>query len=157
MSGTDPEEPTTPPPPPSWDTYQQPTTPSYPQAPHGQAAYGQQPYGQQPYGGAYSPISPYGPVLTPHPEANSALIMGIVALAGTFVCGILCVLGPFAWAKGAKVRKEIDANPQQWSGRGEATAGYVMGIITTILLILVLLFVVVAIVVIAGTATSSGA
>ena len=75
MSGTDPEEPTQPPPPstPNWETYQQPSTPSYPQAPYGQQPYGQQPYGQQPYGGA---ASPYGPVLTPHPEANTAMIMG---------------------------------------------------------------------------------
>jgi hypothetical protein len=154
MSGTDPEEtpPSTPPPPPTWETYQQPTTPSYPQAPYGQAPYGQAPYGQQPYGGAYSP---YGPVLTPHPEANSALIMGIVALAGTFVCGILCVLGPFAWAKGAKVRKEIDAEPQRWSGRGEATAGYVMGIVTTILMIIAILIVIGAIVIIAGSASTT--
>ena len=134
MSGTDPEEPTTPPPPPTWDTYQQPSTPSYPQAPYGQA-----PYGQQPYGGAYSP---YGPILTPHPEANSALILGIVGLAGTFVCGVLCVLGPFAWAKGAKVRKEIDAEPNRWSGRSEATTGYVLGIVTTILMILAILFII---------------
>jgi hypothetical protein len=149
MSGTDPEEPATPPPPPppSWETYQQPTTPSYPQAPYGQA-----PYGQQPYGGANSP---YGPVLTPHPEANSALIMGIVALAGTFVCGILCVLGPFAWAKGAKVRRAIDDEPQRWSGRGEATAGYVMGIITTILMILGLLVIIGAIVLIAASTSNT--
>ncbi|MDQ4054503.1 MAG: DUF4190 domain-containing protein, partial [Actinomycetota bacterium] len=117
MSGNDPEErPQPPQPPPSWETYQQPASPAYPPAP------GQHPYGQPAYGF-------YGQV--PHPEANTALIMGIVALAGTFVCGILCVVGPFAWAKGAKVRREIDADPQRWSGRGEATAGYVMGIITT--------------------------
>ena len=83
---------------------------------YGQAPYGQAPYGQQPYGGAYSP---YGPVLTPHPEANSALIMGIVALAGTFVCGILCVLGPFAWAKGAKV-PQARSTPIPSGGAGAA-------------------------------------
>ena len=157
MSGTDPEEPTQPtPPPPSWETYQQPSTPSYPQAPYGQAPYGQAPYGQapygqQPYGGAQSP---YGPVLTPHPEANSAMIMGIVALAGTFVCGVLCVLGPFAWAKGAKARREIDAEPQRWSGRSEATVGYVMGIVTTILMILAIVGVIGVFVLFAATAST---
>jgi len=122
MTGNDPEDrPQPPQDPPSWDTYQQPAPPSYPPPP------GQHPYGQPMYAG-------YGQVQ--HPEANTALIMGIVALAGTFVCGILCVIGPFAWAKGAKVRREIDAEPHRWRGRGEATAGYVMGIITTILMIL---------------------
>jgi len=162
MSGNDPEEttpfthrpygsPEQPPPspteppqnPPSWETYQQPAAPSYPSAPYGQPAYGQPAYGQPTYG------------LVPHPEANTALVMGIVALAGTFVCGILCVVGPFAWAKGAKVRREIDANPQRWSGRGEATAGYVMGIITTILMILAVLVVIAAIVIIAASSTAT--
>jgi hypothetical protein len=158
MSGTYPEEPTQPPPPstPNWETYQQPSAPSYPQAPYGQQPYGQQPYGQhpygqQPYGGA---ASPYGPVLTPHPEANSAMIMGIVALVGTFVCGVLCVLGPFAWAKGAKARREIDAEPQRWSGRTEATVGYVMGIVTTILMGLAILAVLLIFVVFAATAST---
>ncbi len=164
MSGNDPEETTPfthrpygskdePPPspseppqnPPSWDTYQQPAPPppSFPAAPYGQPAYGQPAYGQPTFG------------QVPHPEANTALIMGIVSLAGTFVCGILCVVGPFAWAKGAKVRREIDANPQQWSGRGEATAGYVMGIVTTMLMILAVLVLIVAIVIIAASADTT--
>ena len=59
------------------------------------------PYGQPAYGSRLAP--PYGTPPASHPEANSALVMGIVAAgAGTFVCGItpgvLC--GPFAWAHG---------------------------------------------------------
>jgi hypothetical protein len=133
-----PSEPTQPQP--SWETYQQPAPPPTAPVPYGQPAYGQPVYGG------------YGQV--PHPEANSALIMGIVALAGTFVCGILCVVGPFAWAKGAKVRREIDSDPQRWSGRGEATAGYVMGIVTTILMILAILVIICAIVIIVASAPS---
>ncbi len=139
MSGTNPEE--TPGQQPSWENYQQPSTPAFPEppgseSPYGQPPYGQPPYGQSPYGQAQPGRSPYGQGLTPHPQATSAMILGIVALAGTFVCGVLCVLGPFAWVKGAKVRREIDAEPLRWSGRGEATAGYVMGIVTTVLMIL---------------------
>jgi hypothetical protein len=172
MSGNDPEETTPfthrpygsqddPPPspseppqnPPSWDTYQQPPAPSFPSAPYGQPAYGQPAYGQPAYGQPAYGQPNFGQV--PHPEANTALIMGIVSLAGTFVCGILCVVGPFAWAKGAKVRREIDADPQRWSGRGEATAGYVMGIITTMLMILAVLVVIAAIVIIAASADTT--
>jgi hypothetical protein len=150
MSGDNPEEPK-----PSWETYQQPGSTPNPEAPYGQSPYGQAPYGQSPYGqygqNPYGQV-PYGQITTPHPQANSAMIMGIVALAGTFICGILCVVGPFAWYTGAKVRREIDAEPQRWSGRGEATAGYVMGMITTILMILALLVIVVAIVVLVAAA-----
>ncbi len=149
MSGTNPEE--TPGQQPSWENYQQPSTPSYPPPSEGQRQYGQPPYGQ-----AQPGWSPYGQGLTPHPRATSAMILGIVALAGTFVCGFLCVLGPFAWAKGAKVRREIDAEPQRWSGRGEATAGYVMGIVTTVLMILIVVLVVLgSMLLIAGSASVS--
>lgn len=152
MSGTDPDQ--TPAPQPSWENYQQPSTPSYHQPPEGQPQYGQPQHGQAPYGAAQPGWSPYGQPLTSHPQATSAMILGIVALAGTFVCGFLCVLGPFAWAKGAKVRREIDAEPQRWGGRGEATAGYVMGIVTTILMILIVVAVVLgSILLIAGSAS----
>jgi heme/copper-type cytochrome/quinol oxidase subunit 2 len=124
MSGPDPDETS-----PTWETYQ---------APPPQVPYGQPPYGQPPYASPYD-RSPYGSGATPHPQANTALILGVVALAGTFVCGVLCVLGPFAWSIGARVRREIDADPQRWSGRSEATAGYVLGIVTTILMVLALL------------------
>jgi hypothetical protein len=163
MSGDDPEEPT-----PSWETYQQPGSTPNPEAPYGQSPYGQSPYGQSPYGQApygqspygqnpygQSPYSPYGAITTPHPQATTALILGIVALAGTFLCALPILLGPWAWYTGAKVRREIDAEPQRWSGRGEATAGYVMGIVTTILLILALLVVVFAIVILVAAAAPS--
>jgi hypothetical protein len=148
MSGDNPEEPT-----PSWETYQQPGSTPNPEAPYGQAPYGQSPYGQNPYGQNPYGQNPYGQITIPHPEATSAMILGIVALAGTFVCGFLIVVGPFAWAKGAKVRREIDAEPQRWSGRSEATAGYVMGIVTTILLILVVLVIVFAAVILAAASS----
>ena len=130
------------PPTPSWETYEQPVQPAYPPAPYGQAPYGQAPYGQ----------SPYGVAMAPHPQANTAMVLGIVGLVGTFVCVLPVVLGPFAWATGAKVRREIDAEPQRWGGRGEGTAGFVLGIITTILLVLFVLFIVLGV----GLAISVG-
>lgn len=141
---------------PSWETYQQPAQqppPSYPQASYDQFPPGQFPYGQSGYGQSYGQ-SPYGMATMPHPQANTAMILGIVALAGTFVCGIPCVVGPFAWSMGAKVRREIDAEPQRWSGRSEATAGYIMGIVTTILMILAVVALIFVFVVIVAAAPS---
>lgn len=68
------------------------------------------------------------------------MILGIVGLAGAFVCVIPIVLAPFAWYLGAKARREIDAAPNQWDGRGEAQAGFITGIIGTVLLVLGLIF-----------------
>ena len=46
-----------------------------------------------------------------------------------------------------KAVKEIDANPAAYSGRGEANAGKIMGIVGTCLLVLVLLGVVALIII----------
>jgi len=45
--------------------------------------------------------------------------------------------GPFAWVIGARARKAIDADPTRYGGRGLATAGYALGIVTSIMLVLV--------------------
>ena len=89
--------------------------------------YGQQPpypappgYAQQPgYGGGYAPD---------HPKATTSLILGILGLV---VCG---VLAPFAWRMGKRTVSEIDASHGQLGGRGTAQAGYILGLIGTILL-----------------------
>jgi hypothetical protein len=88
-------------------------------------------------------------VLPDHPRATTALVLGIIGVAGAFTCFLPVVVAPFAWALGAKARKEIRSAPQQWGGDGRATAGMVLGIIGTVLLVLALvviaLFVIVAI------------
>ena len=92
----------------------------YPQ--QGPPSYGepQPPYGQQPgYPVAYAPD---------HPRATMSLILGIL---GIVVCG---VIAPFAWRIGKQTVDEIDASNGQLGGRGSAQAGYVLGIIGTILL-----------------------
>jgi hypothetical protein len=104
--------------------YAQPAPP-YGQQPYGQQAYGQQPYGQPGYPTAYAPD---------HPKATMVLILGIL---GIVVCGLVA---PFAWRMGKKTVDEIDASNGQLGGRGSAQAGYILGLIGTVLLGLGLLF-----------------
>ena len=130
------------------DPYQQPygqQPPGHDQ-PYGQQPptqpYGQQPgygpppgYGQPPYGGAPG----YGGQPAPppdHPKATTALVLGIL---GIVICG---VLAPFAWRIGKRTVDEIDASHGQLGGRGAAQAGYILGLIGTVLLALGLVLVV---------------
>lgn len=109
-----------------------------------QAGYGQQPpaYGVNPY----QQPTYAGYALPNHPQATTALILGIVGLA-------LCpFVGIAAFVMGGRVRREIDAAPGQWGGRGLATAGWVLGIISIVYAALLLVYLVIAIV--AGVAGS---
>jgi TRAP-type C4-dicarboxylate transport system permease small subunit len=83
-----------------------------------------------------------------HPRATMSMILGILGLV---ICGIIA---PFAWRIGKRTMDEIDASGGQLSGRGMAQAGYVMGIIGTVLLALGLLFFLIAIPL--GVLSSSG-
>jgi hypothetical protein len=63
-----------------------------------------------------------------HPQATTAMVLGILGL-------VTCtVLSPFAWRIGKRAVSEIDASRGQLGGRGSAQAGYVMGLIGTIML-----------------------
>ncbi|WP_327110700.1 DUF4190 domain-containing protein [Nocardia sp. NBC_01730] len=85
------------------------------------------PYGYQAYGA-------YGPP-PDHPQATTILILGILGLA-------LCqLMGPFAWVMGKRALNEIDASGGAIGGRGNVNAGYICGIIASVLLILSLLVV----------------
>jgi hypothetical protein len=115
------------------------------QPPYGQGPYGQAPYGQAPQAPGY-PMA-YAP---DHPKATTSLILGIL---GIVICGIIA---PFAWRMGKRTVAEIDASHGQLGGRGSAQAGYILGLIGTILLGLGLLFVVGALALgVIGTVTSS--
>ena len=83
-----------------------------------------------------------------HPRATMSMILGILGLV------ICSVLAPFAWRIGTKTVDEIDASGGQLGGRGMAQAGYIMGIIGTVLLALALLFFLIAIPL--GVLSSSG-
>ncbi|HEY5845867.1 MAG TPA: hypothetical protein VIT42_03645 [Microlunatus sp.] len=142
-----------------WPTYPDPVQPSYQQPPpdpsgYGQPAvypppeqtgyppqpaYGQQPvYGQQPAYGVNPYQQPaYGYVPPNHPQATTAMILGIVGLT---LCPFVGIAG---FVMGGRVRREIDAAPGQWSGRGLATAGWVLGIISIVYAALVLAYIVV--------------
>jgi hypothetical protein len=86
-----------------------------------------QPYGGQQPGG-------YGAPAQDHPKGTTALVLGIL--------GVVCCsfAAPFAWMTGKKAVTEIDASGGRLGGRGKAQAGYILGIIGTVLLVLGLLF-----------------
>jgi len=88
-----------------------------------------------------------------HPKATTAMVLGILGL-------VLCsFVAPFAWVTGKRTMDEIDASQGRLGGRGMAQAGYVMGIIGTVLMGLALLMVVGLVllaIVSAGTMSFSG-
>jgi hypothetical protein len=120
---------------------QQSQQPGQPYPPQGQPAY------QQPYQPAYG--QPPGYAVQDHPKATTSLVLGVL---GVVICGIIA---PFAWRISKQTLNEIDASQGQLGGRGSAQAGYVLGIIGTVLLALGLLFVVFYIVVIVIAVGSS--
>ncbi len=98
---------------------------------------------QPPYPGSYDGgYQPHAAAAPNHPQAVTALVLGIVGLA---VCG---VCGPFALFIGRRAMREIDASAGRQGGRGFAQAGFIMGIVSSCLLVVgvlaLLLFVVAA-------------
>lgn len=99
------------------------------QPPYG-GQYGQQPYGRQPYD--------IGPVNPPnHKDAVPSLVLGILSLV---LCGF--VTGIPAIILGRRARREIASSGGALGGEGMATAGVVMGLISTVVAGLALLLVV---------------
>jgi uncharacterized membrane protein YjgN (DUF898 family) len=96
-------------------------------------SYPPQPGGGYPGGGYQQPPQD-------HPRAMTSLILGIL---GVVICG---VLAPFAWRIGKQTVTEIDASGGRLGGRGTAQAGYILGIVGTILLAFAVLFVLLALV-----------
>lgn len=82
------------------------------------------------------PGGPGGPVPDQR-QATTALVLGIL---GIVICGILA---PFALVIGRNSLKEIDASGGRLGGRGKAQAGFICGIIGTVLLALGVLAVIV--------------
>jgi len=109
--------------------------PGYPQAP-----------GYPPQG--YAPMAPqqYAP---DHPRATTSLVLGILGV-------VLCqVVAPFAWVIGKRTVNEIDASGGRMGGRGSAQAGYILGIVGTVLLGLGLIYLVVMLVILGGAFMTS--
>jgi hypothetical protein len=84
----------------------------------------------------YGIPGPYGVTPPNHPQATTALVLGILGLV---VCGLIA---PFAWSIGTRTVREIDASGGGWSGRGEANAGRICGMVGTLMLAAGLLFLV---------------
>lgn len=134
-----------------------PPQPGYGQPGYGQPGYPQPAYGQPPYGQPGYPQPGYGqPYGYPgyakpeHPQANTALIVGIVGLAGGLTCGVPLLASPFAWVIGQRAKNEIDREPNRWSGRDHANTGMILGIIGTVLLALALVAILIVVLIAAS-------
>jgi hypothetical protein len=89
------------------------------------------------YPGGYPGYPPAGyptPAPRDHPQAVTAMVLGILGLV---CCGLA---SPFAIWTGRKSMKEIDASGGWLGGRGQAQAGFILGIIGTVLWVLGVLF-----------------
>lgn len=84
------------------------------------------------YGGGYPPAYPMR--APDQPQAVPAMVLGILGLV---CCGLA---SPFAIWLGRKSMNEIDASGGMLGGRGQAQAGFIMGIIGTALWVLGVLF-----------------
>ena len=104
-------------------------------SPDGTSSYGPSPYPSGAAGPYPYAASPYGYTATIHPQAVVALVLGVIGLV---VCNPAGVAGLLV---GRKARKEILAEPQRYSGLGLATAGWILGIVCTVLTVLLVLFV----------------
>jgi len=116
----------------------------------------QQPEYQQPqYQHPYAPapdrritFQPPGPTVE-HPQATLAFVLGLLSVLG------LLILGPFGWVVGRRVIRQIDQDPRQFSNRGLAMAGMVLGIIGTVLMLLLVALFAVGVLLFMGAAGSS--
>ena len=98
------------------------------------------PYPQQPPPYGYAPD---------HPKATTSLVLGILGLV---VCGFIA---PFAWRVGKRTLDEIDGSQGRLGGRGQAQAGYILGIIGTAVLALGLVALVILVLLATITAVST--
>lgn len=124
-----------------------------------QQGYQQQGYGQPAYGQPGQPGYPaYGYAVQPpnHPQATTALVLGLVGLIGGCICGLPLLVAPFAWVVSARAKREIAASNGQLGGEGNAQAGLVMGIIGTVLLALAVVGVVLVVAIGLASDASTG-
>lgn len=107
-----------------------------------------------PYPYAYAPQ----PMRLPaHPRATTAIVLGIVGVAGFFILLVPIIVCPLAWYFGAVAEREAEREPMRYRQAGEARTGMVLGIIGSAILgvALLLLFVAGTLIVI-GTRSDAG-
>jgi uncharacterized membrane protein len=68
-------------------------------------------------------------------RATTAMVLGIVAVAGGMLCYLPALCGPVALVIGLKSLNAIKGQPHL-GGRSEAMTGFILGIIATLLLVL---------------------
>ncbi len=88
----------------------------------------------------------YGPPRD-HPQATIILVLGVLSLV---VCQLI---GPVAWVMGKRALDEIDRSGGAIGGRGQIQAGYICGIISSVLIALAIGVGVIALVVLAVAST----
>ncbi|MFT4298387.1 MAG: hypothetical protein QM597_01945 [Aeromicrobium sp.] len=88
------------------------------------------------------PVAPLPPQL---PGATTALVLGIVALAGGLVLVVPLAVAPLAWYLGAKASRLAEREPGRWRGAGSARTAMVLGMVGSALLAMLTIFAVVVI------------
>jgi hypothetical protein len=82
--------------------------------------------------------------------AVAALVLGILGI-------VLCPLcAPVAWGMGRKAERLVDASGRTLGGRGEATAGKILGMIGTAFIILAIIAFIALVIIGASVDSSSG-
>jgi len=81
--------------------------------------------------GAYQGVTNYPaylPAAVQHPQANAALITGVIGMLTSVTCvgGLVGIAGVVL---GTQAKHEIDADPARYTGRGKASAGVITGIL----------------------------
>lgn len=107
--------------------------PNQPSESSGLPSYGSTPppsEGYPPPGGGHYQVPPQS-----NSKATVSLVLGIVGLV---LCGIFTGIPAIILGKSAQ--REIDASNGQQTGRGMATAGFITGLIATILSVLGIIF-----------------
>lgn len=103
--------------------------PQYGAPQQGGGQYGAQPYGAPQYGAPQQGGNPYGaPVPQDHQRATLIMILGILAIP---CCGLLT--GIPAIIMGRQALAQIDSSGGALGGRGKVQAGFICGIIGTVL------------------------
>ena len=129
------------PPYPSTSSYEAaPVDGAYGSNPYEVNPYQVSPYQPNPYQPSYGGSSPYGFVPTQHPQAVTALVLGILGVVFGATCAVGGLFGIGGIVLGRRARREIDAEPGRFTGRGAATAGIVTGILGLFVGVLYLAF-----------------
>ena len=93
------------------------------------------PYGQG-YLQAFGPLSGGPPVQQTNGVAVASLVTGIMSVTLGWCCVIFALAGPIAVVLGKQGQRRADESGGQVGGRAMATAGFVLGIIGTVVLVL---------------------